>query len=181
MAIICSACQNGRKKLPAQGRPAARRCCHRILAARIPLRQLERSEVSAIHHSSLLMRTRLAALTLAFCVVAVPARAQKADSTAHIAIRAGRLIDGRGGPPISNAVILIDGDRITAVGSGLTIPANARVIDLRRSTVLPGLIDCHTHVTAPPMDYYEEIFRRSPSDEPVTAHLSAKRTLDAGF
>jgi len=43
------------------------------------------------------MRTRLAALTLACYVVAVPAIAQKADSTAHIAIRAGRLIDGRGG------------------------------------------------------------------------------------
>jgi len=127
------------------------------------------------------MRTRLAALTLACYVVAVPAIAQKADSTAHIAIRAGRLIDGRGGPPIQNAVILIDGDRITAVGSGLTIPATSRVIDLSRSTVLPGLIDCHTHVTAPPMDYYEEIFRRSPIDEAVTAHLYAKRTLEAGF
>ena len=127
------------------------------------------------------MRTRLAALTLACYVVAVPATAQQADSTAHVAIRAGRLIDGRGGPPIPNAVILVDGDRITAVGSGLTIPVNARVIDLSRSTVLPGLIDCHTHVTAPPMDYYEEIFRRSPIDEAVTAHLYAKRTLDAGF
>ena len=72
------------------------------------------------------MRTRLAAPALALCVVAGRGVAQKADSTTHLAIRAGRLIDGRGGPPISNAVILIDGDRITAVGSSLTIPPARR-------------------------------------------------------
>jgi imidazolonepropionase-like amidohydrolase len=127
------------------------------------------------------MRTRLAALALVLCVATGRGVAQRADSTTHIAIRAGRLIDGRGGPPISNAVILIDGDRITAVGSGLTIPANARVIDLGRSTVLPGFIDCHTHVTSQPSDYYQDIFRRSPIDVAVTAHVYAKRTLVAGF
>ena len=127
------------------------------------------------------MRTRLAALALALCVVTGRGVAQKADSAAHIAIRAGRLIDGRGGPPISNAVILIDGDRVTAVGQGLTIPKNARVIDLSRSTVLPGFIDCHTHVTSQPSDYYQDIFRRSPIDVAVTSHVYARRTLEAGF
>ena len=127
------------------------------------------------------MRTRLAALALPVCAIAPPATAQKADSTTRIAIRAGRLIDGRGGPPITNAVILIEGDRITAVGPGLTIPANARIIDLSRSTVLPGFIDCHTHVTSQPSDYYQDIFRRSPIDVAVTAHVYAKRTLEAGF
>jgi imidazolonepropionase-like amidohydrolase len=127
------------------------------------------------------MRTRLTALALAVSVIANPAVAQKADSTTRIAIRAGRLIDGRGGPPIANAVILIDGDRITAVGPGLTIPPGARVIDLSRSTVLPGFIDCHTHVTSQPSDYYQDIFRRSPIDVAIMSHIYAKRTLEAGF
>jgi imidazolonepropionase-like amidohydrolase len=127
------------------------------------------------------MRTRLAAAAIALVFIAGHVSAQQADSTARIAIRAGKLIDGRGGPPITNAVILIQGDRITAVGSGLTIPANARVIDLSKSTVLPGFIDCHTHVTSQPVDYYEDIFRKTPIDIAVMAHVYAKRTLDAGF
>jgi len=128
------------------------------------------------------MRIRIAVAALALCLVAPRSDAQQADTAAkRIAVRAGRLIDGRGGPPIANAVILIDSGRITAVGPGLTIPANARVIDLSRSTVLPGFIDSHTHVTSQPSDYYEDIFRRSPIDVAVTAHVYARRTLEAGF
>jgi imidazolonepropionase-like amidohydrolase len=106
---------------------------------------------------------------------------QSPTASRHVAIRAGRLIDGRGGAPLRDAVILIEGDRIASVGQGLAIPKDAEVIDLTRSTVLPGLIDCHTHVTVQPADYYEDLFRRSPIDVAVTAHLYAKRTLDAGF
>ena len=120
-------------------------------------------------------------VALSLCLPAYASTAQRDSSATHIAIRAGKLIDGRGGPPLSNAVILIDGDRITAVGAGLTIPADARVIDLSRSTVLPGFIDCHTHVTSQPSDYYADIFRRSPIDVAITAHIYAKRTLEAGF
>lgn len=127
------------------------------------------------------MRMRLAVAVIALGFIAVHASAQRPDSTTRLAIRAGKLIDGRGGPPITNAVILIQGDRITAVGAGLTIPANTRVIDLGRSTVLPGFIDCHTHVTSQPVDYYEDIFRKTPIDVAVMAHVYAKRTLDAGF
>src|ERR1700693_735953 len=64
-----------------------------------------------------------------------------------IAIRCGRLIDGKSAGAISNAVILIEGDRITAVGRDLKIPKGAQVIDLSHATVLPGLIDTHTHLT----------------------------------
>jgi len=56
-------------------------------------------------------------------------QAQPAPSPV-VAVRAARLIDGRGGAPVSSAVILVRGDRIEAVGSGLAIPAGARVIDL---------------------------------------------------
>ena len=111
------------------------------------------------------------------------AHAQQPDTTApkRLAIRAARLIDGKGGAPITNAVILIEGERITAVGSGLAIPRDARVIDLGPATVLPGFIDSHTHVTSQPQNYLEDMFRKSPIDVAVTAHVYAKRTLDAGF
>ena len=110
--------------------------------------------------------------------------AQAPDTTGaarRVAVRAGRLIDGRGGAPLSNAVILIEGERITAVGAGLAVPRDARVIDLGTATVLPGFIDCHTHVTSQPANYYEDLFRKSPIDVAITAHVYAKRTLDAGF
>ncbi len=99
-----------------------------------------------------------------------------------VAVKAARLIDGLGGAPISNAVVLIENDRISAVGAGLSVPPGAQVIDLGGATVLPGFIDCHTHVTGQPGDnFYEDLFKRSPIDEAVTAHIYAKRTLEAGF
>ncbi|HET7187577.1 MAG TPA: amidohydrolase family protein, partial [Gemmatimonadaceae bacterium] len=99
----------------------------------------------------------------------------------RVAIRAGRLIDGQGGAPMTDAVILVENDRITAVGRGLAIPAGAKVIDLGRSTVLPGFIDAHTHVTSQPENYMEDLFRKSPIDVAVSAHVYARRTLLAGF
>jgi imidazolonepropionase-like amidohydrolase len=98
-----------------------------------------------------------------------------------VAIRAGQLIDGSGGTPIPGAVILIENETIKAVGPDVTIPADAEIIDLSKWTVLPGLIDCHTHITMEPSDYYESLFRRSPIDAAVMAHLYARATLEAGF
>ncbi|HTB92639.1 MAG TPA: amidohydrolase family protein [Candidatus Sulfotelmatobacter sp.] len=64
----------------------------------------------------------------------------------RVAIRAARLIDGKSEAVMSNAVVLVEGDRITAVGSGIAIPSDATVIDLGDATLLPGLIDVHTHL-----------------------------------
>jgi imidazolonepropionase-like amidohydrolase len=65
-----------------------------------------------------------------------------------ILIECGQLVDGSGRPPLRNARVLVDGDRIAAVGPAAQVPApeGAEVVDLRDSTVLPGLIDCHTHL-----------------------------------
>lgn len=119
-------------------------------------------------------------LSLSYAQNGAPNGEGKAPSK-RIAVKAGRLIDAKTGAVASNAVILIEGDKITAAGANLTIPAGAEVIDLKDKTVLPGLIDCHTHLTTQPGNYYEDIFRRSPIDAAVVAHVYARRTLEAGF
>jgi hypothetical protein len=62
-----------------------------------------------------------------------------------VAVRAGRLFDPRSGTMLTNQVIVIRGDRIVDVGPSAAIPAGARIVDLSRVTVLPGLIDTHLH------------------------------------
>lgn len=106
-------------------------------------------------------------------------QAQEAPITV---IKAGKLIDVENGKVLTNQMILVRHDTILQVGANITIPRNATIIDLSKYTVLPGLIDCHTHITGQPSgDYYADIFRKSPVDVAVTAHLFAKKTLDAGF
>ncbi len=117
--------------------------------------------------------------------LAAQADSARPHAPATVLVRAGRLVAVRAGTVLTNQAILIEGDRIKEVGPAETVAAHAprdvRVIDLRSATVLPGLIDCHTHITSDPGDYYEQLFRRSPIDEAVTAHIYAKRTLEAGF
>jgi len=94
-----------------------------------------------------------------------------------IAIRCGRLIDGKGPGPIENAVVLINGDRIAAAGKDVQVPAGAQVIDLRRFTVLPGLIDTHTHLTY----HYDTEQNERPAVTAIYAGENARLTLEAGF
>lgn len=97
-------------------------------------------------------------------------------------IKAGRLIDTVNGKVLENQTIIIEGDRIKAVGPNLTVPSGAEVIDLSKMTVMPGFSDSHVHITGQAGgDYYETLFRRNVMDEAVSAHIYAKRTLDAGF
>jgi imidazolonepropionase-like amidohydrolase len=119
-------------------------------------------------------------LVLAF--VLFIASISKAQEVTITAIKAGKLIDVENGKTISNQIILVRHDSIIAVGNNIAIPKNATIIDLSGYTVLPGLIDCHTHITGQPGgDYYADIFRKTPVDVAVTAHIYAKRTLEAGF
>jgi imidazolonepropionase-like amidohydrolase len=98
------------------------------------------------------------------------------------AIKAGKMIDVVSGTTLSNQVILIDSNKIIAIGAHVEIPNDAEVIDLSHFTVLPGLIDCHTHLSSEPSgDYYADRFRKTPIDYAVEAPIYTKRTLHAGF
>ncbi|MFN8060732.1 MAG: amidohydrolase family protein [Vicinamibacterales bacterium] len=93
-------------------------------------------------------RLRLFIAFIAFAATAsVTALAQAPPSARKItAVRAGRLIDPDTGTATPNAVILVEGERITAVGANVPIPAGADIVDLSKLTVLPGLVDAHTHM-----------------------------------
>jgi imidazolonepropionase-like amidohydrolase len=82
---------------------------------------------------------------LAICVLCSNANAQKSDVTAIVG---GQLVDGNGGPPVHHSVVLVKGKKIEAVGreGELQIPANAKIVDAHGMTVMPGLIEMHTHL-----------------------------------
>src|SRR5258708_1535827 len=88
-------------------------------------------------------RSQFATLLICFSVLAT---AQPVT-----AIRASKLIDPETGSVSANQVILVEGSKIRALGPTLAIPPGATVIDLSDRTVLPGLIDAHTHLCTPPI------------------------------
>ncbi len=106
---------------------------------------------------------------------------QKPGRPPRIAVRAGRLIDGVNLQPMLDAVILIEGSRISAVGRGLTIPPDADLIDLSAYTVLPGLIDAHTHVCFAPQDGKDPVLTKSVAFRALQGAAAVRAALDAGF
>src|SRR6266481_5032158 len=97
-------------------------------------------------------------------------------------VRAGRLIDPDSGTVLTNQVILIKDGKIQAVGGALALPADAKVIDLSDKTVLPGLIDCHTHVADGQSDGEPfNVLRKTASQIALESVPNARAMLLSGF
>jgi imidazolonepropionase-like amidohydrolase len=123
---------------------------------------------------------RLSHVLVALTLAAQPLAAQPPIVTA---IRATRLIIGDG-TQIESPVVVITGDRITAVGPAaqVRIPGGAKVIDLTGYTVMPGFFDMHTHITSIDNDGGDlSVLKETAAHGAIYAVINAKKTLDAGF
>ena len=124
---------------------------------------------------------------LAWVVLLTLAAAAAAQTTApqprRVVVRAGRLLDVRSGNTLTNQAIVIEGDKIVSVGPAAEIKAaaGATTIDLPNATVLPGLIDAHTHITFDVNSVGYQGLGISVPREALTGAKNARITLEAGF
>jgi len=103
------------------------------------------------------------------------------SNTRAVLITAGALIDGSGAAPLSPGAVLIEGDRIRAVGARIDAPADAERIDLPNATITPGLIDCHVHLSDAGLAD-ASVQDHDPSGLRILRMAEhARRTLMAGF
>ncbi|MGH9837224.1 MAG: amidohydrolase family protein [Blastocatellia bacterium] len=119
------------------------------------------------------------ALLIGFLVLFAFASATTRSQPKIVVVKAARALDVRTGTMIANAVIVIENERITSAGSNAAIPAGAEVIDLGSKTVLPGLIDSHTHLTFD-LQSVSSLNISVPRFALIGAR-NARLTLDAGF
>ena len=129
-----------------------------------------------LHRSALLVAALLPTIATA------QTRQQSTDPPGKLAIVGGYLIDGNGGPPIQNSVVLTERDRITHVGTvaDTKIPADAKVIDARGLTVSPGLNDAHVHVMLVGHGVYDEYFPKYTKSFRELMPVSTKELLLSG-
>ena len=136
--------------------------------------------------------SRLLLPILASAAIAVPRHhalaqnAAPAQPSPTVVLRAARLIDGTGAAAITDAAIVVSGDRIVAVGkaSAVPIPSGARVIDLGNATLLPGFIDAHTHIIGRPLSDPASdlaVVKDYASYGAIVGVENARKTLMAGF
>lgn len=139
------------------------------------------------------MKTRALAvvviLMLCFGMAAFAQSPPEGSTPASIVVKAAKLLDVRRGGYVENAAVWIEGDRIKEVGSASDIkahaPKSAKIIDLGMSTILPGLIDCHTHLMARIPDeqdgYILNLATKSQAFRALEGAADARVTLEAGF
>lgn len=131
-------------------------------------------------------------LLLLFAILPVASEAQAPSSKSaptYALIRAGRLIDTKGGRVLEDRGILVEGDRIAAVGAfeevRVRAPKTASFVDLSKATVLPGLIDAHTHVLlqgdVTQAEYDEQILKESIPFRTIRATVAARIAVNNGF
>jgi imidazolonepropionase-like amidohydrolase len=115
-------------------------------------------------------------------VLAQPAAAPPPHATV---LRAARLFDGASDTIVTGGVVVVQGNRITALGAGAAIPPDAVVIDLGDATLLPGFVDAHVHLTGESGDnWYKDQFdglMRQPAEQALLSTTYARKTIDAGF
>ena len=130
-------------------------------------------------------RALIVTLILALCPAATLTQSPVESLHPSVIVKAASLLDVRKGTYLRNAAVWVEGDRIREVGSAPEIQAhaakNAKVIDLGKATLLPGLIDCHTHIMARiPEEHRQAAFLQKMQDS-----IQAARTLGvkiaAGF
>jgi imidazolonepropionase-like amidohydrolase len=116
------------------------------------------------------------------CVAQPPA---PGPSAAIVALKAARMFDGKSKSLITNAVVIVQANKIVDVGSNLTIPNDAKVIDLGDATLSPGFIDAHTHLTSDYSGNYNERRLRNldlnVSEQAIKSTINARVTVEAGF
>src|SRR5207247_1268509 len=118
---------------------------------------------------------------LAFAIGAIPGRA--ADNV--IALKAARLFDGKSKSLVPNGVVIVRDDKVVDVGSNLSSPADAQVIDLGDATLSPGFMDAHTHLTLDYSGSYNERrlqeLDKNISEQALDCVPNARATIEAGF
>ena len=134
------------------------------------------------------MRSLTLPLLILSGISSLPAQRPAAPNPERVFIKAGHLIDGRSDQVQTNVGILIEGERITAVGPVAQVQGkagNARVIDLSQMTVLPGFIDAHTHLLlqGDPTEesYDEQLLFQSTAYRAILAARNARLALEHGF
>ena len=104
-----------------------------------------------------------------------------AQAPKKIAIRAGKLIDGKSDQPISNALILIEDKKIVSVTPGGSAQAGVEVVDLSHATVLPGFMDVHTHILlqgdVTEQDYDDQLLKQSIPYRAILASRNARSSM----
>ncbi len=97
-------------------------------------------------------------------------------------IKAGRLIDGKSAEIRNDVIVVIQGNKIVALGKNVDIPKNAVILDLSDKTVLPGFIDAHTHIMVDgPDDYGADLYKNSTPFRAIRAAASVRKALWNGF